>query len=1438
VWPLSARGGPALAVQAARLLTWLDEHPRARPADVGFSLATTRGTLPHRAAVVGSDAQRLRAGLTVVAEGRAGTGIAGVVAGRGGSDGRLAFLFTGQGSQRAGMGRALADVHPVFADALDEIGAHLDPHLDGASTRAVMFAAAGTPQARELDHTAHTQPALFAFEVALFRLLASWGIVPDVLLGHSIGELAAAHVAGVLSLADACALVAARGRLMGELPAGGAMLSVSTSEDVVLAAIDGLGDRVGIAALNGPRTTVVSGDADAVEELAARWADEGHRVRRLRVGHAFHSPRMDPILDRFGALAGTLDYAPPTIPIVSNVTGRLATAEELCSPDYWVRHVRQAVRFHDGVRELDRIGVRTHLELGPDGVLTAMGEQIRPPEAAVWVPALRRDTPEPVALATALASLHVHGVDVDWPAVFAGADARRVDLPTYAFQRERYWLDAPPVTGVPAGFTATGHPLLGAAVELPESDGWLFTGQLGARTAPWLADHAVSGMILVPGTAFVELAIRAGEQVDCDRIDELTLQAPLVLPADGAVSVQVTVGGPDADGARPVTVHSRPADSGDGTWTRHATGIVSPAAAVPAGTVPAGTAPAGTAPAGAVPAEDGSAADLRDWPPADAQLLDTGDLYERLAANGFDYGPAFRGLRAAWRRGPEIFGEVSLPDAQRAEAAAFRLHPALLDAALHTVAFTMREGDGGVLPFSWTGVRLHATGASALRVRITPTGSGGVAVVVAAPTGHPVAVVESLVLRPVAAAALTGVPAAQDGPFRLRWSALPAATTVPLPRAAEPTGRGSWTLLIRADGSPGETAILASLRATGMTTVVASDLATVLGGGSGTGAPEVVLAPFAGEPGAGTGRADTKGTGIAGTGIAGTGIAGTGVAGTGIAAADLVGAAVRAATRWALALVHTWLSGAGPAGRLVVVTRGAVATDGTDAAPDLAQAAVWGLVRSAQAEHPDRFVLLDLDDQAASVEAVAAAVTTAVAAGEPQLALRRGEPFAARLARVDQTGDRPSPGWDPEATVLVTGATGALGSVLARHLVATYGVRHLLLVGRRGPGAPGATELTADLVALGAQVTLVAADVADRGELAALLAAIPAEHPLGAVVHAAGALDDGMISALTPERLDLVLRPKVDAVLHLHELTADRPLSAFVLASSLAGTFGGAGQANYAAANAFLDAFATRRRAAGLPAVSMGWGLWARRGAMTGKLGDADLRRLARGGIVALSDDQGLALFDTALAVNEAHLLTARLDVDAVRRAPGPVPALYRALVAGARRPGADTSTSRVDVGADLRRRLGELAGSGRGELLRELVRTHAAGVLGYPDGRSVEVDRGLLELGFDSLTAVDLRNRLGAATGLRLPATLLFDYPTVRELADHLAEELVPASTVPASDPLAGPADLDGRTGRTDRTDPDGSPGHTDLDDAADRIESASDDEIFAFIDEELGTD
>ncbi|MCK9896148.1 type I polyketide synthase [Frankia sp. AgB32] len=1394
-WPLSARSEPALAALAGALLTRLDGDGELGLADVGFSLATTRAALPLRAAAVGTNRDGISAALAALTRGETDPGL---IRGTARPGGRTAFLFSGQGAQRAGAGHDLWAAHPLFADNLDAVCAHLDPHLgpwtspEGTpaaarawSLREVMFAPAGSAAAAALDRTEYTQPALFALEVALFRLVESWGIVPDLLLGHSVGELAAAHVAGVLSLADACALVAARGRLMGGLPAGGAMLSVAADEGEVTEDLAGLSDQVGIAALNGPRATVVSGDADVVDELAARWTGQGRRVRRLRVSHAFHSPRMDPMLDEFAALARALDYAPPTVPVVSNVTGRLATADELTSPDYWVRHVRLAVRFADGIRHSWRDGATAFLELGPDAVLTAMGEACLDDQPAtrgatpVWASALRRDLPEDVALATAVARLHAHGVPVDWRAVHAGG-AVRVDLPTYPFQRRRYWLEVPPSVASDAasvGLRPGEHPLLGAAVDLPDSGGHLFTGLLSLRTQPWLADHAVGGTAILPGTAFLELAARAGERLGCARVDELTLQAPLVLAGAEAVCLQLAVGAADGSGARPLTVYARPVDApADDVWTRHAVGTLTPT------------------PTGATPA----AGDLASWPPAGAEPLDVEDLYDRLAANGFGYGPVFQGLRAAWRRGEEVFAEASLPAGEQAAAAGFGLHPALLDAALHAIAFTMTDGDRGVLPFSWTGVDLPAVGVATLRVQITPTGRDTLAVRAADVTGRPVAAVDSLVLRPVAAdvAQATRSAATRDALFRLAWTAV----------------------------------------------------APIAGGAAGAGAstPDPVIASFLAPAGsAGDAAARPGGEMFAGT-------------------AD----AVRETTHRALELVQDWLSDldASP-GLLVFVTRGAVAADSEDPPADLVGAAVWGLVRSAQVEHPGRFALVDLDPRTALADGDAVpaeVIDICVATGEPQLAVRAGECRAARLARVQPSAPPTEPAvdttpaqrrWDPAGTVLVTGATGTLGGLVARHLVTARGMRHLLLVGRRGLGGGGAADLVADLTALGATVTTAAVDVTDREALAALLTAVPAEHPLTAVVHTAGVLDDGVVAALTAERIDPVLRPKVDAVLHLHELTRDRPLAGFVLFSSLAGTFGGSGQANYAAGNAFLDAFAAHRRALGLPAVSMGWGLWERRSAMTGKLDGADLRRLSQGGIVPMPDAMGLALFDAALTRDEPTILTARLDLAAVRRAPGPVPWLYRDLVRVARTPGTGGGPG-VDPAGDLRRRLAERADPGeRAQLLVDFVRAQAAGVLGHSDPAALDVDRGLLEIGFDSLSAVDLRNRLGAATGLRLPATLLFDYPTVGEIADHLGEQIIPAPAGTTVEPgqSAGLTDLDRLEKSIDRLTE--RPGEAvqvserlrgllarleqrqDPDGTATRIGAASDDEIFAFIDNELGS-
>ncbi|MDQ0681255.1 polyketide synthase 12 [Streptomyces achromogenes] len=1379
-WVLSARSANALREQARRLLGRLAADPDAEPAPLAAALATTRAEFEHRAVIVGADRAELIQGLTALADDVPAPNL---VTGLAESRIDPVFVFPGQGSQWVGMGRELLAGEPVFAERLAECAAALEP-FTGWSVVDVLRGVADAPSLERVDVV---QPVLFAVMVSLAAVWREFGVRPAAVVGHSQGEIAAACVAGALSLEDAARVVALRSKAIRALAGKGGMLSVAASAEQAAALIADRPGRLALAAVNGPAAVVVSGDGEALDELADRCAHDGIRTRRIIVDYASHSAHVEAVEEEIRTALAPVVPRSPEVPVFSTLTGDWAEPTAF-DADYWYRNLRRTVRFHEVVTALAEQGHRLFVESSPHPVLApAVQETLDAvaPGTAGALGTLRRDDGGRTRLLLSLAEAYVQGAPVSWRTLFAATEA--IPLPTYPFQRERYWLDpvVRPGTASAAGPGGLGHPLLDTAVVLAGEAGVLLTGTLSLAAHPWLAGHAVDGVVLLPGTAFLELTLHAGRQTDCAEVEDLTLEAPLALPAAGETWLQVLVGPADAEGRRPVTVHSRPAaaaSAGETDWTRHASGTVRPATALTPPPAPAGT----------------------PWPPQDAVPADVDAFYPLLAERGYGYGPAFQGLRAAWRRDGTRFAEVRLPGGD-----GFTLHPALLDAALHVLALEAiaDPAEGGIrLPFSWSGVRLHATGATALRVEVTPVGPDVVSLALSTPDGTPLGTVDELTVRPISARQLAALRSADPLPLhQVEWVELPPVPASPAP---------SCVLLEAVDeahtptGNPAVDPELLSL-------AVLADAERV---------PELVLVRSTAAPDDGSPEA------------------------------------VRAALDRVLELVQTWLEDERFDGaRLVVCTRNAVGADPETRLTGLADAAVWGLVRSAQSEHPDRLALLDLDRDADRPD-VPHQVLSRLAAGEPQLALHDGRILAPRLTPAPTAGDmapstgraapadRPAPavltGIDPAGTVLITGGTGTLGALFARHLVAAHGARHLLLAGRRGTDAPGAAELVAELSESGAEVTVAACDVADRTALADLVAGIPAEHPLTAVVHTAGVLDDGVVASLAPHNLDTVLRAKADAAWYLHELTRDMDLGAFVLFSSVAGTLGSPGQANYAAANAYLDALAQHRRATGRSAMSLAWGLWAEASDMTGHLDGARLERLRRGGVVPLTGDDGRALFDAALSSGHPALVPVRLDFAALRQAAaqGTLPGVLRDLVPAPARAAAPAEAENLAVD-----RILALPAEQRDEALLDLVRAAVAAVLGHASPDSVDPLQAFKEIGFDSLTAVQLRNRLTAATGLRLPATLVFDYPTPATLAAHLGTELLPPATAPADRLLAKLTELEDAL-PDEATDEEARELAARLEavlarwrrpsaiQSAEKLQEASADEIFAIIDNELG--
>ncbi|MFL5913046.1 MAG: type I polyketide synthase [Gaiellaceae bacterium] len=1295
---VSARDEGALRAQAERLLLHLDAHPDLDAGDVCYTLAG-RARLERRAAAVGRDRDELLQGLGALARGEPA---AGVVEGTAARDGKVVFVFPGQGSQWQGMALGLLDSSPEFATRLRECAAAVEQFVDW-SVEDVLRGVEGAPS---LDRIDVLQPALFVVMVSLAALWRSCGVRPDAVVGHSQGEVAAAYVAGGLSLVDAARIVALRSRALTRLVGHGAIASVALTPEDLAPRLEPWGGRLTLSAVNGPTSLGVAGDVEALQELVTALKDEGVRARVVDATVATHSPQAEALREELLDVLGQLEPHSSEIPFYSTVTGGLLDTAEL-GPEYWYRNCREPVQLERTVRALLERQHGVFIEASPHPTLMLAVEETldaaAPPGAASAVGSLRRDDGGLERFAMSLAEADMAGVAIDWTQLLG--ERRRVELPSYAFQRRRFWLEAGVGVGDvgAAGLEAADHPLLGAAVGVA-GQGWLLTGRVSLQSHPWLADHAVFETVLLPGTAFVELALRAAEEAGCEVVEELTLEAPLVVPERGAVALQVSVADADEDGRRAIAVHSRldeQREGEQGEWVRHATGVLGP---------------------GVDPQQE--QLDATQWPPEGAEAVDIESLYDRLAGLGFGYGPAFEGVRAAWRRDGELFVEVSLDEERAPEAGRFGVHPALLDAALHT-ALLEAEQSAVRVPFAWSGVRLVASGASRLRVRLAPTDGDAISLTASDETGAPVVEVASLETRPVEREQLESARRSRSKSlYRLDWTELRAPSTDTTPRIALLGDDLDPAAGLDPDHYPNLDALRQALD---------DDAAT----------PEVVM-----------------------------------VAVRPNAAATDVPDGAREGVHRMLELLQAWSADEHLAdSRLVFLTERAVAASGGES-PELITAPVWGLVRSAQSENPGRFLLLDVDGTEDSWRALGKALSS----GEPQLALRKGDLLAPRVSPVESEPPEPCPPrLDPERTVLITGATGGIGAVVARHLVTSHAARHLLLVSRRGSDAPGVSELRADLEGLGCEVRVAACDVSDRHALARLVESIPREHPLGAVIHAAGVLDDGLIETLDEAQVDRVLRPKIDAAWHLHELTEHLELSWFVLFSSFVAMLGGPGQGNYAAGNAFLEALARERRAKGLSGTAVAWGLWGQASGMAGDRGHAEMLQLARQirtrlGLASMTPEQGLALFDASVGREEAVVAAARLDLGALHSLAreGSLSPVMRGLVRVPRRRAHEEGTS-------LANRLASLPEAERDDAILKLVQAQVASVLGHSPSEVVDAERGFLEIGFDSLSALQLRNRLAQATGVRLPSTLVVDHPTPAAIAAYLRGQLTGGNIRPA---------------------------------------------------------
>lgn len=1332
VLPLSAQTPETLHDLAKAYLThFKTPASHHRLADICYTAATGRNHWPHRLAVVADSPEAACRELTGFIEQGYSSHLFTAQAGR--KSPKIAFLFTGQGAQYAGMGRHLYETQPTFRFWLDRCADILAQYLDKPLLH-MLWSGDG------IDQTAYTQPALFALEYALAQVWLSWGVEPDVMLGHSIGEYAAACLAEVFPLEDGLKLIAARGRLMQSLPAGGVMVSVRADEATVDAHLAPYRSAVAIAAVNGPHSTVISGAEMAVQQVVEALQAQAIKTTPLHVSHAFHSPLMDPILAEFAQVAEQITYAAPTRPMVSNVTGRAMTGE-CVTPDYWVRHLRHAVRFSDGMATLQAMQTDAFVEIGPRPTLLGLGRGCLPPTYEAWFPSLRRDAEWPTLLAS-VAQLYVRGTPIDWSAFDRDASPRRrkVVLPTYPWRRQRHWTNVVAARSVSPRLHPLLHQRLASALKHI-----IYESQLCADDPAYLADHRVFGQVILPASAYLEMALAAGRRLWSDAsltLSDVAIQQALVLK-NAPCTVQLILT-PEHDTYH-FDLHSRVDDD---VWLHHASGRLSR-----------------QEPHAAEPSES-----KVDWSTLQAQYpraLDMDIYHQRFAERGLAYGPAFQAIEAIYQSATEpraALGRIRLPKAALipAESETYQLHPVMLDACLRVSEALIQDNQANqlYLPFGLSALHVWATSKEVLwvqasRIQHTNEDTLVVDLQLLDADGTPIAAIDGLMLHAASVAALqrqanpTGQSATSwtDWLYHLTWqpkgqSALPSE---------RPKTPGQWLILADDRG-------IGSRLAEQLEQQHASCVLAFADSSYRQMAPnryqlnparpaefDQLLSEALHEPPTGvihlwsvSAEEPTYLSGLGG----------------------------------ALYLVQA-LDRANLAAPLWLVTTGAQAIVPIDSsAPSIWQTPLWGLGRVIQAERPDlACICVDLGPGAEELPLLVEALYAHD--GEPQIAFRQGQRHVARLTQVTFDECQTPLQIKRDGSYLITGGLGALGLQMATHLVAE-GARHLLLTGRLGVTTPEQQTAIERLEAEGAHVQVIQADVANPDDVARLLQ--HAIQPLRGIIHAAGVLDDGVLMQQTTERFAYVAAPKVHGAWHLHTQTLSQPLDFFVLFSSVASLLGSAGQANYAAANAFMDGLAHYRRASGQPALAINWGPW---GDVGMAAAETVKRRLANEGWGTITSAQGWQMTQTLLQHEMVQVGVLPIDWNTfVQKVPGmaqsPVLSDITESVRSTVQPLASVSPSTA----------GQVKAASPGERPRRLVaylQERIAQALRVPLER-LDAQEALNQLGIDSLIAVELRAWVRNDLEIDVPVERFLTSPTIGDLASAINRLLT--SDTPESSP------------------------------------------------------